>query len=147
MVRLLRHFNCILLHVAFTQHSLNIHSMYCPGLLGITPSSNNGTFGSLYHMISPSFLSSLPLSSALRGASGSRDSCYFPTDDSTYSSRSFCDECVCRGQCADVSNTIINASNLLLNLNSDQGKHVATLLKSYFSLKLCIFFFIDTFFF
>ena len=105
-------------------HILNAFSLSLTGLLGIPPSPNNGTVGSLYHMLTPSLLPTLPPPQAFQGSEGVRDSCPYPTDEDTYNMRSFCDECVCRNQteCADVSNTTINESNMLLNPTAEQSE-------------------------
>ena len=101
------------------------HSPLCTGLLGITPSPNNGTAGYLHHMLTPSLLPTLPPPQTLQGVPGNIESCPYPVDEATYNVRSFCDECVCRnkGQCADVSKGTIDDSNLLLNLITDDSKH------------------------
>ena len=109
--------------------SHNVHHpiilMYA-GLLGVDPLPNNGTAGSLYHLLTPSLLPTLPPPQALSGTPGIVDSCPYPTsdDEGTLSRRSFCKECVCRNeeQCADVSNTAIDNSNTLLNLLTDDSK-------------------------
>jgi hypothetical protein len=98
---------------------------FCAGLLGIEPLPNNGTMGSLHHILTPSLLPSLPPPQALIGTLGITASCPYPLDeDGTYSRRSFCAECVCwrMEECADVSNATIDDSNLLLNLITDESK-------------------------
>ena len=98
---------------------------FSAGLLGIEPLPNNGTTGSLHHLLTPSLLPSFPPPQALPGTPGTTDSCPYPLDeDGTYSRRSFCEECVCRRteECADVSNATIDDSNLLLNLITDESK-------------------------
>ena len=95
------------------------------GLLGVDPLPNNGTAGSLYHLLTPSLLPTLPPPQALPGTPGIVDSCPYPTmDEETLSRRNFCKECVCRNeeQCADVSKTVIDDSNSLLNLLTDDSK-------------------------
>ena len=105
-------------------HSLSL-SLSLLGLLGISPSPNNGTVGSLYHMLTPSLLPTLPPPQTFQGSEGVSDSCPYPTDEDTYNMRSFCDECVCwsNDKCADVSNATMDDSNLLLNLNTDESKY------------------------
>ena len=68
------------------------------GLLGIDPLPNNGTAGSLYHLLAPSLLPTLPPPQALQGTPGIIDSCpYLVSDDNgTLSRQSFCKEGVCR---------------------------------------------------
>lgn len=96
------------------------------GLLDIDPLPNNGTVGSLYHLVTPSLLPNLPLPQALPGSPGIVDSCPYPTSDDkgALSRWSFCKECVCRRaeQCADVSNAAIDDSNMFLNLLTDESK-------------------------
>ena len=107
--------------------ALIIHKITHAGLLGITPSPNNGTVGSLYHLLSPSLLPSLPPPQTLHvqeleEAKGVTDSCPFPTDRETYTARSFCEECVCWDECANVTNATISEANQLLNLTADKSK-------------------------
>ena len=94
------------------------------GLLGITPLTNNGTIGSLYHMLTPSLSSTLPPPQTFPGTKGVRESCPFPTDKEIYDKRSSCEECVCwnETECANISNTTINESNMLLNLSASQSE-------------------------
>ena len=98
---------------------------FSAGLLGIEPLPNNGTTGSLHHLLTPSLLPSFPPPQALPGTPGITGSCPYPLDeDGMYSRRSFCEECVCRRmeECADVSNATIDDSNLRLNLITDESK-------------------------
>ena len=99
-----------------------------PVLLGITPSPNNGAMGSLYHLLTPSLLPSLPPPQTLHvqeleAARGVSESCPFPTDQETYNRRSFCEECVCWDECAEnITNATIGEANQLLNLTADKSK-------------------------
>ena len=81
-------------------------------------------------MLTPSLLPTLPPPQTFQGSEGVRDSCPYPTDEDTYNMRSFCDECVCRNQteCADVSNTTINDSNMLLNPSAEQSERIIVIL-------------------
>ena len=94
------------------------------GLLGITPLTNNGTAGSLYHLLIPSILSNLPPPQTFQGTRGVRESCPYPTDEEINNMRSFCEDCVCwnETQCADISNATIGDSNELLNLTATQSE-------------------------
>ena len=103
----------------------SIHSTNYSGLLGITPSSNNGTAGSLYHLLTPSRLSSLPPPQALHETekiTGVSESCPYPTNEDTYNMRSFCEECVCWEECVNISNTTIDESNKLLDVSTETSK-------------------------
>ena len=115
------------LQITCALHAVTHSNNYPTDLLDITPSPNNGTVGSLHHLLTPSLLSSLPPpqtlhTQELEEAKGVIKSCPFPTDQETYNTRSFCEECVCWDECTDVSNDTINAANQLLNLTADKSK-------------------------
>ena len=83
--------------------------------------------GSLYHLLTPSLLSSLPPPQTLHvqeleEAKGVGESCPYPMDQETYNTRSFCEECVCWDECTNVSNATIGEANQLFNLTADKSK-------------------------
>ena len=112
---------------------LCFHFRSLTGLLGITPSSNNGTIGSLYPMLTPSLLPTLPPVQAFPGTSGVHGSCPYPTE-AMYNARSFCNDCVCSNlnntQCVDVSNVAVNTSNMVLESTPTQGGFMSSFLSS-----------------
>ncbi|XP_064385696.1 venom phosphodiesterase 2-like [Halichondria panicea] len=79
--------------------NIHLYNLMC-GLLGIPPAPNNGTRGALYDFLTPSQASQLPPTQAYPPTTPalhpwSIDKCLFPTNESTFISRTSCEECVC----------------------------------------------------
>ena len=116
---------CILSHTHTLTHThTHTHTRVCTALLGITPSPNNGTVGSLYHILNSSLLPTLPPPQTFHGTPGIRKNCSYPIDEATYNTRTFCNVCVCWHDdlCPLYDNASINASNPLLNQTFQQSE-------------------------
>ncbi len=104
----------------------------CAGLLGIPPAPNNGTRGALYNILTRSQASQLPPTQAYPPTTptlspSSIDRCPFPTNGSTFISRTSCDECVCSVPshgvgCEGVSNTSVVSADRALDISDVTGK-------------------------
>ena len=96
------------------------------------PAPNNGTRGALYDFLTPSQASQLPPTQAYPPTTPalhpwSIDKCLFPTNESTFISRTSCEECVWSipGDgvgCEGVNNRSIVSADRALDISDATGK-------------------------
>ena len=107
--------------------------LYPPAdLLNITSAPNNGTSGSLYHILKPSVAKKLPPAEALKGSPGVNQMCNLPMDDETFVNRSICEACVCN--CSDNAITILDGNRMNFDLTTAQSMYCCV--HTYVSVKL-----------